>query len=187
MKYRKKFISLDKFNAKDQKIIVNNFENINLNIKNNKIIDDAKNKDQCNIIISNASNPVYTVLNSNNKKNNISKQEKKQKQSLKLKTLAKKKKSEIYSQNLDISLMKGKPPKVNELFLHDYSFSDKLIDKSNETFGKLDKETIPVAFYHHLMISDKNEKAFNNKNKYCRTSITQRNKNKLLTIIYYSQ
>jgi hypothetical protein len=105
---------------------------------------------------------------------------------MKLKTLAKKKKSEIYSQNLDISLMKGKPPKVNELFLHDYSFSDKLIDKSNETFGKLDKETIPVAFYHHLMISDKNEKAFNNKHKYCRTSITQRNKKKLLTIIYYS-
>ena len=186
LKYRKKFISLDKFNAKDQKIIVNNFENKSLNIKNNKIIDDAKNKDQCNIIISNTSNPVYTILNSNNKKNNISKQEKKQKQSLKLKTLAKKKKSEIYSQNLDISLMKGKPPKVNELFLHDYSFSDKLIDKSNETFGKLDKETIPVAFYHHLMISDKNEKAFNNKNKYCRTSITQRNKKKLLTIIYYS-
>ena len=91
MKYRKKFISLDKFNAKDQKIIVNNFENKSLNIKNNKIIDDAKNKDQCNIIISNTSNPVYTILNSNNKKNNISKQEKKQKQSLKLKTLAKKK------------------------------------------------------------------------------------------------
>ena len=186
LKYRKKFISLDKFNAKDQKIIVNNFENKSLNIKNNKIIDDAKNKDQCNIIISNTSNPVYTILNSNNKKNNISKQEKKQKQSLKLKTLAKKKKSEIYSQNLDISLMKGKPPKVNELFLHDYSFSDKLIDKSNETFGKLDKETIPVAFYNHLMISEKNKKTINKNHKYFRTSITQRNKKKLLTFIYYS-
>jgi hypothetical protein len=181
--YRKKCKSLDKFNAKDKKIIVNKFE---INYQNNKNIDDAKNKPQCNIKNNNASNLVNTFLTSNNKKNNISKQKQEKKQSLKLKAMANKKKSEIYSQNFDISLMKERPPKVNELFLHDYSFNEKLIDKSNETFGKLNKETIPVAFYNHLMINDKKEKTFNNKHKYFRTSITQRNKKKLLTIIYYS-
>ena len=186
LKCRQKFKSLDKFNAKDEKIIVNKFEIKILNYQNNKNIDDAKNKPQCNIKNNNASNLVNTFLTSNNKKNNISKQKQEKKQSLKLKAMANKKKSEIYSQNFDISLMKERPPKVNELFLHDYSFNEKLIDKSNETFGKLNKETIPIAFYNHLMISDKSEKSFNNKHKYFRTSITQRNKRKLLTIIYYS-
>ena len=179
LKYRNKYKSLDKFNAKEEKIIVNKFE---VNYQNRKNIDCAKNKPQCNIKNNNVSNLVNTVLKSNNKKNNISKQKKR----LKLKALSKKKKSEIYSQNFDISLMKEKPPKVNEFYQHDYSFNEKLIEKSNETFGKLNKETIPVAFYNHLMINDKKEKTFNNKHKYFRTSITQRNKKKLLTIIYYS-
>ena len=178
LKYRNKYKSLDKFNAKEEKIIVNKLET---NYQKNKNIDDVKTKPQCNI--KNNNYLVNTVLNSN-QKNNISKQ--KQKQNLKLKALSNKKKTEIYSQNYDISLMKERPPIANEFFLHDYSFNEKHIEKSNETFGKLNKETIPVAFYNHLMISDKKEKTFNNKHKYFRTSITQRNKKKLLTIIYYS-
>jgi hypothetical protein len=181
LKYRNKYKSLDKFNAKEEKIIVNKFE---VNYQNRKNIDCAKNKPQCNIKNNNVSNLVNTVPKSNDKKNNISKQ--KQKKRLKLKALSNKKKSEIYSQNLDISLMKEKPPKVNEFFQHDYSFNEKPTEKSNETFGKLNKETIPVAFYNHLMINDKKEKTLNNKHKYFRTSTTQRNKKKLLTIIYYS-
>lgn len=184
LKYRKKFKSLDKFNAKDEKINVDKFEIKNLNLLKIKIIDDAKSKPRCNIKINKASNLINTVPNSNNMKNNISKQE--QKKALKLKALAKKKKSEIYSQNFDVNLMKERPPEINDLFLHDYSFSEKLIDKSNETFGKLNKETIPIAFYNHLMIGEKNKKTINNNHKYFRTSITQRNKKKLLTFIYYS-
>jgi len=103
-----------------------------------------------------------------------------------LKALANKKKSEIYSQNFDISLMKKMPPKVNDLYLHNYSFSDKQMDKSN-AFVKLNKEIIPIAFYNHLMVCEKNRKTFNNnKHKYFRASMTQRNKKKLLTVIYYS-
>ena len=176
LKYRNKYKSLDKFNAKEEKIIVNKLET---NYQKNKNIDDVKTKPQCNI--KNNNYLVNTVLNSN-QKNNISKQ----KQNLKLKALSNKKKTEIYSQNYDISLMKERPPIANEFFLHDYSFNEKHREKSNETFGKLNKETIPVSFYNHLMINDKKEKTFNNKHKYFRTSITQRNKKKLLTIIYYS-
>lgn len=184
LKYRKKCKSLDKFRTKGEMNDVNNFEIKIINFLNNKIIDDFKSKPECTIIINNSSNPVNTVLKSNNKKTNISKQEQKQKKSLKKKTVSNKKKTEIYSQNYDLTLMKERPPKITDLFLHDYSFNEKLIDKSNESFGKLSKETIPISFYNHLMISDKNKKSFNN--KYFKTSITQRNKNKLLTIIYYS-
>jgi hypothetical protein len=184
LKYRKKFKSLDKFNAKDEKNNVDKFEIKNFNLLKNKIIDDVKSKPRSNIKINKASNPVNTVPNSNNMKINISKQE--QKKSLNLQALVNKKKSEIYSQNFDVNLLKGMPPKINDLFLHDYSFSEKLIDKSNDTFGKLSKDTIPVAFYNHLMISEKNKKTINKNHKYFRTSITQRNKKKLLTFIYYS-
>lgn len=184
LEYRKKYKSLDKFKTKDEKNDVNKLEIKIINFLNNKIIDDVKSKPECTIIINNSLKPVNTVINSNNKKTNISKQEKKQKKSLKFKALANKKKSEIYSQNYDVTLMKERPPKITDLFLHDYSFNDKLIDKSNETFGKLRKETIPISFYNHFMVSYKNKKSFNN--RYFKTSITQRSKNKLLTIIYYS-
>ena len=82
--------------------------------------------------------------------------------------------------------MKENPPKPPELYFHDYNFNDKLIEKSNETFGILNKETIPVSFYNHLITSEENKKLANKKHKYFRTSLTQRNKNKMLTVIYYS-
>ena len=84
--------------------------------------------------------------------------------------------------------MREKPPKLPELFSHNYNFKENelILDKSNETFGKLNKETIPITFYNHLMINNTSKKFVNNRNKYFKTSITQRNKKKLLTIIYYS-
>jgi hypothetical protein len=103
-----------------------------------------------------------------------------------LKALGNKKKAEIFSQNIDVSSIKGKPPQLPEIFFHDYSFNDKLMLNSDETFGKLNQGTIPVVFYNHLMISEENQNFIYKKNKYFRTSATQRNKNKLLTIIYYS-
>ena len=191
-----------KYNSKD-KLIYNENKNINFNINkikdgknvikacevkinnfiSNKTIDSVNNKLQCKF--NNLPIPVNTNLNSNNNKKYISKQ----KQSLKLKDSSNKTKAEIFSQNIDvINFMKEKPPKLPDLFFHDYdyNYNDKLIEKSNETFGKLNKETIPVAFYNHLVISEENKKLVNNKPKYCRTSLTQRNKNKMLTVIYYS-
>ena len=60
-------------------------------------------------------------------------------------------------------------------------------DKNSESFGTINKDTVPIIFYNHLMegvYGDK--KNVNNRNSYLKTSMTQRNKKKLLTIIYYS-
>jgi hypothetical protein len=194
LNYRKKYNSKDKFlynenknvnfninKIKDAKNVIKACEVKINNFISNKTIDNDNNKLKNKI--NNLSIPVNTIPNSNNKEKYISKQ----KQNLKLKANSNKTKVEIFSQNIDaINIMKEKPPKLPELFFHDYNFSDKLIEKSNETFGKLNREIIPVAFYNHLVINEENKKLVNNKNKYCRTSLTQRNKNKMLTVIYYS-
>ena len=194
LNYRKKYNSKDKFLYNENKnlnCIINKIKDakevkkacevkIN-NFINNKTIDSVNYKLQNKI--NNLSLPVNTIPNSNNKE----KYNSKQKQSLKLEAISNKTKVEIFSQNVDaINIMKEKPPKLPDLFFHDYNFSDKLIEKSNETFGKLNREIIPVAFYNHLVISEESKKLVNNKNKYCRISLTQRNKNKMLTFIYYS-
>lgn len=194
LNYRKKFNSIDKliynenknvnyyiYKIKDAKNAIKECEVKIDNFVCNKTIDSVNNKLQCKF--NNLSIPVNTIPNSNNKKEIISKQ----KQSLKLKAKTNKTKVEIFSQNIDvINFMKENPPKLPELYFHDYNFNDKLIEKSNETFGILNKETIPVSFYNHLITSEENKKLANKKHKYCRTSLTQRNKNKMLTVIYYS-
>lgn len=192
--YRKNLNSIDKFKYKEIKNVVHNIINkikyskndvkgCKVDINNNtinKTIDNIKNKSQFKI--NKLSNPVNPVTNSNYNEKNISKKKK----NLKLNALSNKNKAEIYSQNIDISLMKEKPPKLPDLFLHDYNFNEKVIVKPNETFGKLNQETIPIPFYNHLMISEENKNFVNKKLKYFRASATQRNKKKLLTIIYYS-
>ena len=83
--------------------------------------------------------------------------------------------------------MKKSPPKLPQLFCHNYYFEEnETISKSNETFGKLNKEIVPITFYVHLLINKSSKKFVNNRNKCMKTSITQRNKQKLLTIVYYS-
>ena len=194
LNYRKKYNSKEKFlynenknvnyninRIKDAKKVIKACEVKINNFINNKTIDSVNNKLKNKI--NNLSIPVNPIPNSHNKENYISKQ----KQSLKLKAISNKTKVEIFSQNIDaINIMKEKPPKIPELFYHDYNFSIKLIEKSDETFGQLNREIIPVAFYNHLFIKGESKKLVNNKNKYCRTSLTQRNKNKMLTVIYYS-
>lgn len=160
-----------KDNAKKCEVKLNNFNS-------NIIIDKVDNKLQFKI----DNLPASTMANSNYNRKKISKQQK----SLKLGVSSNKTIDEIYSQNNDLSFMKEKPPKLPELFFHDYTFNDKLIVKTNETYSKLNHETIPTSFYNHLMISDENKKFANNRNKYFRASATQRNKRKMLTVIYYS-
>ena len=90
-----------------------------------------------------------------------------------------KEKSDNYSQNYDImTQMKKQPPKLPELLNHDYNLNNVNQNSKNEAYGEIYKGKIPNIFYGHLMI-DKNGTI----NKSC---ITQRNKKKLLTIIYYS-
>jgi hypothetical protein len=187
LNYIKRLNSIDKLVY--NKNIYNNI-NKNENVKNNiKRNENKVNNFPCNKIIekvqikiNNLSIPVNKQTNSNYNKNNNSKQ----KPTSKLKALGNKKNAEIFSQNIDASLMKGKPPKLPEIFFHDFTFNEQLMAKSNETFGKLNQGTIPIAFYNHLMISEENKKFIYKKSKYFRTSATQRNHKKLLTIIYYS-
>ena len=189
LNYRKKFNSIDKpiyIWSKTANNNINKIEETKSNIKtceneinrfiSNKTIDIIKKKIQCKV--NKLSFPVNTISNFNNNEKLISKQKK----GLELKNNA-----ESFSQNIDnVNIMKEKPPKLPELFCHDYTFNDKLIEKSNETSGKLNQGSIPVAFYNHLFISKQNKKIVNNKHKYFRTSLTQRNKKKMLTVIYYS-
>ena len=95
-------------------------------------------------------------------------------------------KRELYGQELNLKNMKTIPPKQSELFLHIYNLRNRnILFKNNETVGILNKGNIPNVYFNHLMIEEKYV-IFNNKCKYNRISLTQRNKNKLLTIIYYS-
>ena len=82
--------------------------------------------------------------------------------------------------------MREYPPKKPEIFEHEYDFSNRnILLKDNETLGKLNKGNIPIVFYNHL-IFNKNNKFINNKYNYKKISMTQKNKKKLLTIIYYT-
>ena len=84
--------------------------------------------------------------------------------------------SETYSQGSDtLNYLKINPPKLPNIYNHDYDLKN--LD-NNETYGKINKGIIPVVFFGHLMSEKK--KTFN------RLSTTQRNKKKLLTIIYYT-
>ena len=98
----------------------------------------------------------------------------------------KSKKRELFGLSLNLEDMKSSPPGQPELLLHVYNLNNKnILFKNNETIGILNKGNIPNVYFNHLMIDERYLK-FNNKCKYNRISITQRNKNKLLTIIYYS-
>ena len=79
--------------------------------------------------------------------------------------------------------MKKTAPKSPELFNHDYNFENKNDSLSSQ---KLNKGIIPSIFYNHFMVGTNNEYFLNYKKNYLKSSVTQRNKNKMVTIIYYS-
>lgn len=82
--------------------------------------------------------------------------------------------------------MKEYPPKMPGLFDYAYNLqNNNSYNKINESFGEIYNETVPIIFNNHLMTIINEEKA-NKKNTYIKSSITQRNKKKLLTILYYS-
>ena len=95
--------------------------------------------------------------------------------------------SKPHNNNCDLELMKKTPPKMPDIFSHIYDFNnDNTLFKDNETYGTIDRGKVPNIFYNHLLI-------YNNKSSYTsrfkkkrKISLTQRNKKKLLTIIYYS-
>ena len=90
---------------------------------------------------------------------------------------------EIYGQAYDLKIMRESPPKSPELFFHLYTLKNKTkFFKENDSFGIIKNDKIPNIFYNHFLFTEKKCSL----NKYKKISITQRNKNKLLTIIYCS-
>lgn len=93
---------------------------------------------------------------------------------------------ELYSQDYNcLKAMKEIAPKMPPIFNHVYNFkNNSFLYKKNETLGLLYKGTIPNVFYDHLMFDQKNNFDVN-KSRYKKISLTQRNKKKLITILYY--
>ena len=94
-----------------------------------------------------------------------------------------KNKDDLYTQNKSLTFMKQFPPKVPEILNHNLNLEN--ISKTN-TYGKLNKETLPHVFYNHLMLSNDYNKDLSVKKSYFKASVTKRNKNKILTIVYYT-
>ena len=83
-----------------------------------------------------------------------------------------------------LDFMKQNPPKEPQIYEHVYNLRNRnALFKENETLSALNKDNIPIVFYDHMFF---NEKKKYKKCKYSKTSITLRNKKKLITLIYYS-
>ena len=101
-------------------------------------------------------------------------------------------KLEMYTQNIDVSCMKKCPPKLPDLFNNEYGFHYNVKGAiSSDTYGQLSKGIIPNIFYSHLMVGTNLtyigfRRGKNNIKNYFNMSMTQRNKKKLLTIIYFT-
>ena len=88
--------------------------------------------------------------------------------------------------------MKKYPPKLPDLFNNEYGFQYNVKGTiSSDTYGQLSKGIIPNIFYSHLMVGTNLtyigfRRGKNNIKNYFNLSTTQRNKKKLLTIIYFT-
>lgn len=115
-----------------------------------------------------------------NKNNNDALEKKVHKSEKKVKTI------ELYGQNCNLEYFRKIPPKAPELFSHIYSIkNNNVFIKDNETLGNLNKDIIPNVYYNH-MIYNRDLEIINNKCKYLKSCIVQRNKKKypLLYIIF---
>ena len=186
LKYKRKFNSVDKLINISVYNNSKRFKFKEINFIGDKTYKINKNKDNCKKNFNKISIPVNNSSIKNPQE--LNKAKGKEIKSISNQNKNKKgKKAEIYSQKIDISIMKDNPPKIPELLLHNYILNNNnIIEKYNETCEKLDRGTIPITFYGHIMTSENKIKNIYNRNKYHKTSTTQRNKNKLITIVYYS-
>ena len=153
---------------------------ISVNIKNTQVVKPKRINLKNKISISNESthvnkiNEVKTKLNKS--KTHISKENLEERKA---------KKTDAYHQNTDKSmgLMNAVPPTLPSIFNHNYNL-ERNITNNSISFGKLNKELIPVPFYNHFMVAG--GRRLIDEKKYIQSTITQRNKKKLLTIVYFT-
>ena len=196
------------FNLKNDFIFNNkylelNIKDININPNSDsntfqlKEIKDSNNID--NTVLKEKNNNLNNKINNNNASIPEDKESKgKKKNGNKNKIIIPKKKHkrkleskfQEYRQDKDISCMANTPPpELPQIFKHSYNLesinNDNTINKNSSTaYGKINKELIPISFYNHLMMTERNSYGIYNNKKYIKNCITQRNKKKLLTIIY---
>ena len=138
------------------------------NIKKEEISKCSKKCENSNTKDTNTNNN-----NKNNKKSAIDKLNNKNSKNI-----------EIYGQTYDLKMMRESPPKSPELFFHLYTMNNKRkFFKENDSFGIIKNDKIPNIFYNHFLFT---EKKYILNCRYKKISMTNRNKNKLLTIIYCS-
>ena len=107
-------------------------------------------------------NEIKKAKNTNNFKKNISKNKKSKDNNIlknkKGKVICKNKENnnEFYGQNYNIkSIMRENPPILPDLFSKVFNLSQKdTLFKDNESFGILNKDSIPNIFYNHFIISE---------------------------------
>lgn len=157
-------------------IKINNINKIKLNKLNNNFVNKPELQNKDNFIYSNNINTASIPVNTTSDQKKISKNYNEKIQKTKI---------DMYTQDKDLSCMKKIPPKQPEIFEHIYSLEKTNALDTNKTYGKLNKNTIPICFYNHLMFSENIKKSVNKRKNYFKTSFTQRNKKKILTIIYY--
>ena len=143
-----------------------------------------------NITTLNNIPPHKEIKSCNNVDNSIN--NKTNKKTLEANAINKNKKAVLdsYSQNYNLLCMKKNPPKLPEVFYHKHNFkSSEIVVGTNSSYAQLNRGTIPNIFFGHLMVeSNKFKIGFGGKKlkHYIRSSATQRNNKKLLTVIYYS-
>lgn len=98
------------------------------------------------------------------------------------KELSDEKKNHLFNQIYIKNYFCINPPKVSDLFLHDFIYENKSISSINDTYGDLNEnKKIPHIFYRHLLLNTKPNK----KTNYLKLSTNQRFHGKVLTLLYY--
>ena len=180
--------------------VYKNLEVISINNKTRKInsLKSIKKSNSCSVILTKTMSKILTknILNvfNENKEKNHKKNDKDSKHiyddknnnnKISQKSEKKSKKVDLYGQNYNLENMRKIAPKASELFYHIYNIKNIYIYfKDNETLGNLNRDIIPNVFYNH-MIYNREHAIYNNKCKYLKACIVQRNKKKLLSVIYY--
>lgn len=179
---------------KNQNKTPNKYFKSNLYTKVKTIKKETKEKEKINqtnnITTINNIPPHKEIKCCNNVDNSVNKKSNKKTSETNIINKNKKNLSESYSQNYNLLCMKKNPPKLPEVFYHRHNFQSKeIVVGTNSSYAQLNRGTIPNIFFGHLMVENNMLKiGFGGKKikNYLRSSATQRNNKKLLTIIYYS-
>ena len=174
-----------KTKTRNKSFELNHYQKIKTKKKETK----EKEKNHCNNITIISNIPPHKEMKNTNVNTSINKKCKKTVETTVI-NKDKKKVLESYSQNYNLLCMKKNPPKLPEVYYHEHNFCNNRIGVGfNTSYGQLDRGTIPNIFFGHMMVDcNKSKFGFEGKKikKYIKSSATQRNNKKLLTIIYYS-